>query len=137
VNRDTQPGIGDLSLAHALLRIGLGINFFMHGLSRVPNLAAFVNHTEQMFAKTWLPMTIVIATGYTIPFIELALGAALILGLFLRPVLVAGFLFLFMLTFGVCLAQNWDVATEQLVYMIALAVLLAGARYHRLALGRG
>jgi thiosulfate dehydrogenase [quinone] large subunit len=137
VNTDTQPGIGDLSLAHALLRIGLGINFFMHGLSRVPNLAAFVLHTEQMFAKTWLPMPIVIATGYTIPFIELALGAALILGLFLRPVLVAGFLFLFMLTFGVCLAQNWDVATEQLIYMIALAILLAGARYHRLALGRG
>ena len=69
-------------LAHALLRVGLGINFFMHGLSRIPHLAAFVNHTEKMFAKTWLPLPVVIATGYTIPFIEVALGAALILGLF-------------------------------------------------------
>ena len=136
VNTDTQPGIRDLSLAHALLRFGLGINFLMHGLSRVPNLAAFVDHTEKMFAKTWLPLPVVIATGYTIPFIELALGAALILGLFLRPVLVVGFLFMFMLTFGVCLAQNWSVASEDLIYMIALALLLAGARYHRFALDR-
>jgi thiosulfate dehydrogenase [quinone] large subunit len=136
VNTDTQPGLSDLSVAHALLRFGLGINFFMHGLSRVPNLAAFVGHTEKMFAKTWLPMPIAIITAYTIPFIELALGAALILGLFLRPVLVICFIFMFLLTAGVCLAQNWSVASEQLIYMIALALLLAGARYHRFALGR-
>ncbi len=136
MDTDTQSGsISDLSLAHALLRVGLGINFFMHGLSRIPHLAAFVNHTEKMFAKTWLPLPVVSATGYTIPFIELALGAALILGLFLRPVLVVGFLFLFALTFGVCLAQNWNVASEQLIYIIALSLLLAGARYHRFALG--
>ncbi len=125
----------DLALAHALLRAGLGINLFMHGFSRVPNLATFVAHTHEMFAKTWLPGAVVTATGYAIPFIELALGAALILGFLLRPVLVAAFLFMFMLTVGVCLAQNWPVASEQLSYMIVLALLLAGARYHRFGLG--
>ncbi|MGH8100846.1 MAG: DoxX family protein [Chthoniobacterales bacterium] len=136
MNTDTQPHISDLTLAYALLRFGLGINFFMHGLSRVPNLATFISHTEKMFAKTWLPLPVVLATGYAIPFIELALGAALILGLFLRPVLVIAFLFMSMLTFGVCLAQNWSVASEQLIYMIGLALLLAGARYNRFAVGR-
>lgn len=126
----------DLSLAHALLRVGLGINFLMHGFSRVPHLAVFVNHTKTMFAKTWLPLPIVTVIGYTIPFVELTLGALLILGLFLRPVLVAGFLFMFMLTVGVCLAQNWSVASEQLIYMITLGLLLAGARYNRFAIGR-
>jgi thiosulfate dehydrogenase (quinone) large subunit len=126
----------DLSLAHALLRVGLGINFLMHGVSRVPHLAVFINHTKTMFAKTWLPLPIVTVIGYTIPFVELTLGALLILGFFLRPVLVAGFLFIFMLTFGVCLAQNWNVASEQLIYMVTLALLLAGARYHCFAIGR-
>ncbi|MGA7273599.1 MAG: DoxX family protein [Candidatus Udaeobacter sp.] len=135
MNTNTQPG-RDLSLAHALLRIGLGINFLMHGVSRLPHLAVFVDHTKTMFAKTWLPLPVATMTGYAIPFVEVALGAFLISGLFLRPVLVAGFLFMFMLTFGVCLAENWAVASEQLIYMIALALLLAGARYHRLALRR-
>lgn len=135
MNTDIQPHIGDLSVAYALLRFGLGINFLMHGVSRIPDLAAFVSHTEKMFAKTWLPLPVVVATGYAIPFIELALGAALILGLFLRPVLVIAFLFMCMLTFGVCLAQNWSVASEELIYMIALALLLAGACYNRFALG--
>ena len=136
MNTDAQPGTSDLYLAHALLRFGLGINFFVHGLSRIPHLAAFVGHNTHMFAKTWLPLPVVVATGYAIPFFELALGAALIVGAFLRPVLVIGFLFMFVLTFGVCLAQNWSVASEQLIYMIALALLLAGVRYHRFALGR-
>jgi thiosulfate dehydrogenase [quinone] large subunit len=124
----------DLSLAHALLRVGLGINLFMHGFSRILNLAAFVEHTRTMFAKTWLPLPVVTLTAYTIPFIELLLGAVLILGFLLRPALVTGFLFMFMLTFGICLAQNWSVASEQLVYMIVLGLLLAGARYHRFGL---
>ncbi|MGH8094002.1 MAG: DoxX family protein [Chthoniobacterales bacterium] len=124
----------DLSLAHAFLRVGLGINFFMHGLSRLPNLPAFLSHTQDMFAKTWLPLPLVTATAYTMPFIELLLGVSLILGLLLRPVLVAGFIFMFMLTFGVCLAQIWSVASGQLLYMVVLGLLLAGARYHRFGL---
>lgn len=124
----------DLSLAHALLRVGLGINLFMHGFSRIPNLAAFVEHTQTVFAKTWLPGPMVTLTAYSIPFIELLLGAVLILGFLLRPALVTGFLFMFMLTFGICVAQNWSVASEQLIYMIILGLLLASARYHRFGL---
>lgn len=108
----------------------------MHGVSRLPHLAVFVDHTKTMFVKTWLPLPVATMTGYAIPFVEVALGALLISGLFLRPVLVVGLLFMFMLTFGLCLAQNWAVASEQLIYMIALALLLAGARYHRFALRR-
>jgi thiosulfate dehydrogenase [quinone] large subunit len=106
----------------------------MHGFSRITNLAAFVEHMRTMFAKTWLPLPVVTLTAYTIPFIELSLGAVLILGFLLRPAIVTGFLFMFMLTFGICLAQNWSVASEQLIYMILLGLLLAGARYHRFGL---
>lgn len=126
----------DLSLAHALLRIGLGVNFFMHGFARLPALGAFVHHTQETMAKTWLPLPLVTATGYAIPVIELVLGALLLLGFFLRGTLVAAMGFMFVLTFGICLAQNWPVASEQLIYLIALALLLAGARFHRFGITR-
>ncbi len=124
----------DFSLAHALLRVGLGVNLFTHGLVRLPDLAAFVAHTQQTMAKSPLPRPLVVAAGYAIPFVEITTGALLLLGLFLRPALVLGFLLLIVLMFGICLAQNWTVAAEQLVYMLVLAVLLATARHDRYSL---
>ncbi len=124
----------DFSLAHALLRLGLGINLFTHGLARLPNLAGFTAHLQETMAKTWLPLPLVSAAGYTIPFVELTTGALLIFGLFLRPALVLGFLFMIVLMLGVCLAQNWTVAAEQLIYMLVFAALLASARHDRYSL---
>lgn len=121
----------DSSLAHALLRVGLGLNLFTHGLVRLPDLAAFAAHTRQTMAKSPLPMPLVIAAGYAIPFVEITAGVLLLLGLFLRPALVLGFLLLLVLMLGICLAQNWTVAAEQLVYMLVLAALLATARHDR------
>ena len=121
----------DTSLAHALLRLCLGMNFFIHGVARLPNLADFTAHLSQMMAKTWLPGPLVMASGYVIPFVELITGALLLLGLFLRPALALGSLLMIALTFGICLAQNWSIASEQLIYMIILAALLATARHDR------
>ncbi|HEY1770814.1 MAG TPA: hypothetical protein VGG02_11240 [Chthoniobacterales bacterium] len=42
----------DFSLAHALLRVGLGVDLFVHGLARLPELGAFVGHVQQAMAKT-------------------------------------------------------------------------------------
>ena len=121
----------DLSLAHLLLRFGLGVNFLMHGLSRLPDVPGFAAHLGQTMAKTWLPLPLVMAAGYTIPFVELALGLLLILGLLLRPALVLGALFMSALAFGTCLAQNWTVAAEQLIYLFLFAALLATAGANR------
>ena len=121
----------DFSLAHALLRVGLGLNLFTHGLVRLPDLAAFAAHTRQTMAQSLLPAPLVVAASYAIPVVELTTGALLLLGLFLRPALVLGFLLLFVLMLGICLAQNWTVAAEQLVYMLVLAALLATARHDR------
>jgi thiosulfate dehydrogenase [quinone] large subunit len=73
----------------------------------------------------------VTATACAIPFVEFATGALLVLGLFLRPALVIGSLLMIVLMFGICLAQNWTVAAEQLVYMFVFAALLASARHDR------
>lgn len=41
---------------------------------------------------------------------------------------MAGLIALIALTFGVCLAQNWPVASEQFIYLLVYAVLLAALR---------
>ena len=126
----------NFSLAHTLLRLGLGTNILMHGVSRLPTLAGFVQHMQQTMAKTWLPAPLVSATGFALPFIEILLGGLLVIGFLLRPALVAGLVVMIVLTFGVCLAQNWPVASEQLIYMLAYAALLAFLRYDRFSLDR-
>ncbi len=131
MNPPNEQSARDFSLAHALLRVGLGVNLFTHGLVRLPDLAAFAAHTRQAMAQSPLPLPLVVAAGYAIPFVEITTGALLLLGLFLRPALVLGFLLLLVLMLGICLAQNWTVAAEQLVYMLVLAALLATARHDR------
>jgi thiosulfate dehydrogenase (quinone) large subunit len=126
----------DISLAHALLRLGLGVNILMHGVSRLPDLAGFSRHIEQTMSKTWLPLPLLTATGYGLPFVELVLGMLLTIGLFTRAALVGGLIVMIALTFGVCLAQNWPVASEQLIYLLVYAVLLTALRYEKFSLDR-
>ena len=128
---DSSANTADISLAHGLLRLGLGVNILMHGVSRLPDLAGFTHHLEQTMSSTWLPLPLVAATGYTLPFAELILGGLLTIGFSLRPILVAGTFLIIVLTFGVCLAQNWPVASEQLIYLLVYGALLATLRYDR------
>jgi thiosulfate dehydrogenase (quinone) large subunit len=121
----------DLSLAHALARLGLGINIATHGLARIGDISGFAASMEKMFAASWLPSVAVRAMAYCIPPFELTIGILLILGLFLRPVLVVGILFLYLLTFGSTLIQQWDVAGLQLIYIALYSVLLGTAGFDR------
>jgi uncharacterized membrane protein YphA (DoxX/SURF4 family) len=47
--------ISNASIAHALLRIGLGLDFVGHGLARIGQLPAFAQSMTAMFAKSFLP----------------------------------------------------------------------------------
>ncbi|MEL6461046.1 MAG: DoxX family protein, partial [Cyanobacteria bacterium J06621_15] len=57
-------------------------------------------------------------------------GILLILGLQTRKALIANFLLMMTLMFGVCLLQKWDVAGSQLIYNIVLFILLAGCSFN-------
>ena len=67
-------------LAQVVIRIGLGITMFMHGLVRIPKLNAFVAKTEAGFANTLLPPLLTKAFLYTLPFIELIIGLLILIG---------------------------------------------------------
>lgn len=115
----------DLTLAHTGLRLLIGINLFLHGLVRLPDLGGFARGMAAGFEGTLLPPTLALPMGYVIPFVEVILGAMLLLGLRLRAALIGSLGLMCMLTSGVCLQQNWSAAGSQLVYGLIFALLLA------------
>lgn len=127
--------INDRSLAYALLRIALGINFAGHGLIRIHNgVAAFARTTAEHLAKSPLPHSLTLTFSYAIPFFEAVLGLTLILGVFTRISLVCGAVFIMVLTIGVTANQQWDVASQQLLYSIVFFLLLFLIEHNALAL---
>jgi thiosulfate dehydrogenase [quinone] large subunit len=121
-------------LGHALLRIGLGLDFLAHGLARIAGLSAFAESTKGMFAKSGLAEPLVVITAYAIPPVELAVGVGILLGWFLRPALVIASVEMWVLLFGTSLIQKWDIAGVQLIYLFLLALLTASLRYDALSI---
>jgi thiosulfate dehydrogenase [quinone] large subunit len=124
----------DLSLAHALARVALGINLLGHGIIRIGNIPGFAAGLEKTFEKTWLPGFLVTLAGDIIPPLELIFGIVLIVGWYLRPTLIGGALFMCLLTFGATQIQNWTLASEQMIYVAFFTGLLATANWDRYSL---
>jgi thiosulfate dehydrogenase [quinone] large subunit len=117
--------VNNKSLAYALLRIAFGINFAGHGLVRIYNgVGAFATTTAEHLAKSPLPHGLTLGFSYAIPFLEAILGLMLILGIFTRAALACGAVFMMLLTIGVASNQQWDIASQQLIYSIVFFLLL-------------
>jgi thiosulfate dehydrogenase (quinone) large subunit len=117
--------VNDKSLAYALLRIAFGVNFAGHGLIRIDNgVGGFASTTTEHLAKSALPHSLVFGFSYVIPFLEAILGLTLMLGVFTRIALVCGAVFMTALTIGVTSIQQWDLASQQLLYSVVFFVLL-------------
>jgi thiosulfate dehydrogenase [quinone] large subunit len=127
--------INDRSLAYALLRISFGINFAGHGLIRIHNgVAAFARTTADHLAKSPLPFSLTYAFSYAIPFLEAILGLTLILGVFTRVALICGAVFMMLLTVGVTANQQWDLASQQLLYSAVFFLLLYVLEHNQFSL---
>jgi len=127
--------INDKSLAYALLRIAFGVNFAGHGLIRLYNgVGVFAHTTQEHLAKSPLPQSLTLGVSYAIPFVESVLGLTLILGVFTRISLIAGAVFMMALTLGVTANQQWDVASQQLIYSVIFFLLLYLIEHNALAM---
>ncbi len=116
----------DRALALLLLRLVVGLNITMHGVSRIlSGVGTFAHGLAPLFAKTPLPAGMVYGYALALPFAEAGLGLLVLLGLFRRTAYVLGLLLIASLTFGVTLRQDWTPASEQLIYALLYAVLLA------------
>jgi thiosulfate dehydrogenase [quinone] large subunit len=116
----------DIAIAYLLLRATLGLNIFIHGVSRIfVGLSAFAGSLVPMFQKTFLPAWSVYTFGLTLPWAEALIGFLVLVGLRTRVALIGGSLLMFILTFGSTLRQDWQSAGLQLTYAAIYAALLA------------
>ena len=124
----------DASLAHAIARIGPGINIALHGWTRIPKFKVFEASLLKDYADSPLPASLVSISAYGIVTAESVIGTLLLLGLWQRKALLAGGLLMWTLLFGVCLVQNWSAAGVQMVYLAFFAALLATLRHDKWSL---
>jgi thiosulfate dehydrogenase (quinone) large subunit len=127
----TRSSTDDLSLDYASLRVAMGLNIFMHGISRLlGGVGNFVNSMVQMLQNNVLPRPVVAPFGYALPWLEAAVGFLLLIGFRTREALVAGSMLMLALTFGTVLRQDWNVAAIQLLYSTVYALLVAGLHHN-------
>jgi thiosulfate dehydrogenase (quinone) large subunit len=116
--------------AVALGRWGLGFVFLFFGVGKLLALRGFVNsYLLPQFARTWLPQWLLVPYGYVLPFVEVALGLLLLLGLARNAALVATGLLLLSLTVGQIVLQQPPVVFQNIAYLFFTAALLFLAKY--------
>ncbi|MDJ0518773.1 MAG: DoxX family protein [Trichodesmium sp. MO_231.B1] len=125
----------DVTLAYTLLRIVFGINFFVHGLVRIGNMGGFIQSMVERFQELVPSFLIVPFAAVTTP-IELISGFLMIIGLQTRNAIIAGFVLMMPLMFGVCLLQEWDTASSQLIYCLVFFILLAGCSLNTISIDK-
>ena len=131
----TNPGLKarDIVAAYTLLRIVVGINYFNHGATRIFNIPGFIDSMVSTMQGSWIPEFLVRINAGLVPPVELIVGALIIIGLFTRGALIACFILMAVLMYGITVIQNWDGASSQLIYNIVLFILLAGLNFNRIS----
>ena len=107
-------------------RLVLGLIFFMAGVWKVFELGP-VGHVRRFFLPfqtTFLPTWSLWAVGLTIPFVELIAGALVIVGLQIRPALIALGIVLATVTFGHLLEQPLYPFHEHVIPRLALLLFV-------------
>lgn len=107
-----------------LLRLGIGISMFGHGLVRLPKLTGFSQWMVASFEKSLLPSTIVTPFSYALPILEFGIGTLLILGIFTKQALLAGSIVMLLLLLGTTLIENWEALPSQLIHLAFFAILI-------------
>jgi len=88
--------------APAVLRLVLGVTFILAGVSKLGNPAGFVQVIKSM--APYLPELLGTAYGYALPYLEVVLGALLLLGLWTRVAAWVGAALVASFILGVALA---------------------------------
>ena len=121
----------DAILGYTLLRVVIGVNILSHGISRIlTGPTAYAATLVTQFQSTPLANWLVSGFGNALPWIEALLGVLILLGIKLRWTLLLAGALLAILTYGVCLIQQWEAAALQLIYASIYAALLILRRWN-------
>jgi thiosulfate dehydrogenase (quinone) large subunit len=93
-------------------------------------------NTENEMRNTPLPGFLVHFVALVLPWCEGTVGLLMILGLWRSLALIAGSLLMLMLQIGTCLAQNWPIARDQLMYVLLFFILLTYSDRNRWSVDR-
>lgn len=105
-------------LAFLAGRIAYGVNFFAHGLVRLPKIDTFSTWMKGEFADTMIPNILIYPFAYALTIIELLAGITLIIGFKTKTSLLITMAILSMLMFGSSMQENWKTVGVQMVYVI-------------------
>jgi thiosulfate dehydrogenase [quinone] large subunit len=109
-----------------LIRFSLGIIFIAHGIGKVLTYPQSPTGIIDGFAETWLPSIVVVPFAYVLPFLELALGLAILVGFRYVPALVITGALLAILSFGKVIQGQPAGVAPNLTYLL---VVLAGIHF--------
>jgi thiosulfate dehydrogenase (quinone) large subunit len=127
---------GRREAAYALLRVALSMIFLVSGIGKfMMGVGAFASHTQEDFAGK-LPMALVGAFAYALPFAEVAIGALLLLGLFNAVSLALAGLLMIALTFGVTMKPDPPTMANNIFYAFVIFVLMWFAQYNGYSIDR-
>ncbi len=123
--KSDQPSF-DAVLAYGILRATFGINIMLHGVSRLlAGPAGFLAYLNHYFEKTpMIPPAMLPIFAAVLPWAEGFFGLLLVVGLGTRFAIVGGSAVMAMLVFGSNLAQDWNIAGLQLIYVFIYYYLL-------------
>jgi uncharacterized membrane protein YphA (DoxX/SURF4 family) len=115
-------------IVNFVVRWILGLLFLMAGYWKVFVLTPAV-HARQFFvdgfAETWIPVWLLNALGYSIPFLELLAGLLICIGLRTRESLIAVGVLLIVTTYGHALQQPlFDIAGHTFTRLTLITFLL-------------
>ncbi len=111
--------------AVALGRWCLGLIFLFSGIGKLPAVGQFVRlYLAPEFKNTWVPGAFVAGFGHVLPFLEIAMGALLLLGIFRNLVLFGTGLLLLALVFGQIVLGHAPIMFYNTGYLAFTAALL-------------
>ena len=118
-------------VAYTLARLPIGLSFLGHGLVRLPKLNQFVNGMQKGFEATYLPTEIVKPFAFVLPFLELLLGLAILIGFKIKNTTILGVVLVCLLIFGSSFQENWSAIAIQMFYGIYLVALYLFSNYNK------
>ncbi|WP_114750742.1 DoxX family protein [Pleomorphovibrio marinus] len=111
-------------IAYLIIRVGIGMSMFGHGLVRLPQLNSWKEGMMEDFEGSILPEFLVTPFFYILPFLEFLIGIAMLLGLFTRNAAIVGGFLMGVLIFGTCIAENYSSIPSQMIHMLLFVCVI-------------
>jgi thiosulfate dehydrogenase [quinone] large subunit len=116
--------------------VTLGVVFLFSGFGKfMAGIGNFAGQQTEQFAGK-LPSVLVAGFFYVLPFVEVAVGALLVLGLFNVFALIMSGLLLTALTFGTVMKGDFPTVAHNVSYALVNSALLWLANYNGYSLDR-